>query len=118
MTDAPDRPHAARLFPGGGGQDDTDAARRWARNVLRTWGRADTAPVVDALITAARGRRPWWLALRHHGDAVHAQVLRARAARTPELPARVPGAERLSWTYGTARTPDSLCLWADVSAPG
>ncbi|MEV1007776.1 hypothetical protein [Streptomyces sp. NPDC049881] len=109
-------PHAARLFTGG----ETGEAQGWARDVLAAWGWGDAAPVVGALVTVAQGRRPWWLSLRDHGEAVHAQVLRARAARIPELPQRIAGADGLAWTYGAARTPDGLCLWVSVSvsAPG
>ncbi|MFR9723414.1 hypothetical protein ACL02R_08590 [Streptomyces sp. MS19] len=111
---APDRPFAHRFFPGGGGRDDTAAAREWARGALSGWGRAEAFPVADALIGAARTRRPWWLGFRVHEEAVHIQVLRARVARTPRMPPVVHGAEDLVWTYGTARTPDGLCLWATV----
>ncbi|WP_190233034.1 hypothetical protein [Streptomyces avicenniae] len=110
-------PFASRLFPGGGGADDIGAAREWVRTELDAWRRSAAVPVVDALITAVRGRRPWWLSLRAHPEAVVAQVLRAKAARTPRLPAPLPGAEQLLWTYGITPTPDGLCIWTDISLP-
>ncbi|MFR9725833.1 hypothetical protein ACL02R_21065 [Streptomyces sp. MS19] len=100
------RPYTDRLFPGGGRADDVGAAREWVRETLAVWGRAEAVPVVDALIDAARTRRPWWLSLRDHNGTLHAQVLRGRAASTPELNGPPSG------TYGIAHTPDGLCLWA------
>ncbi|WP_052847329.1 hypothetical protein [Streptomyces avicenniae] len=111
-------PHASRLFPGGGGRDDTVAAGEWAGLELERWGRQAALPVVHALIAAARTRRPWWLGLTAHPDVLHAQILRAKAATTPRLPDPLPGAAHLTWTYGTAPTLDGVCMWTAITPRG
>ncbi|WP_052850286.1 hypothetical protein [Streptomyces avicenniae] len=109
---------ASRLFPGGGGPDDTTAAKEWARSTLDAHGLSTAWPVADAMITATRTRRPWWLSLRADDTAaVVVQILRARAHHTPRLPDPIPGlAKGVDHTYATARTPDGLCVWATVGA--
>ncbi|MFR9722132.1 hypothetical protein ACL02R_02010 [Streptomyces sp. MS19] len=112
----PVRLHDARLFPGGGGRDDTAAARDWMRKTLDTHGLSAAWPVADALITAARTRRPWWLSLRADESTVVVQILRARTHHALRLPDPIPGlADGVRHTYGTARTPDGLCLWATIA---
>ncbi|MFI7273541.1 hypothetical protein [Streptomyces sp. NPDC049879] len=101
----------SRLFTGG----ETGEARVWAREVLAAWGWSGAVPVVDVLIAVARSRRPWWLSLRDHGDALNVQVLRARTARTIRLPGRIAGADGLVWTFGTVPTPDGLCIWTTIT---
>ncbi|WP_052852167.1 hypothetical protein [Streptomyces avicenniae] len=114
--DGPVQLFTSHLFPGGGGRDDTAAAREWAWRTLDTYGLSAAWPVADAMITAGLTRRPWWLSLRADESGVVVQILRARADRTPHLPDPLPGlADDVRHTYGTARTPDGLCMWASVT---
>ncbi|MEV1006146.1 hypothetical protein [Streptomyces sp. NPDC049881] len=119
MTDTPVL-LAARWFPGGGGPDDTAAARSWARQTLDRYGLSAAWPVAAALITAGRTGAAWWMSLRADRGVVAMQILRASAAapaRLPCLPDPIPGlADGVRHTYGAAHLPPAeLCMWASVT---
>ncbi len=121
VTDTDDRREpvhlfTSRLFPGGGGDDDTTAAAEWTRSTLDAHGLSAAWPVADAMITAGRTRRPWWLSLRADEDAVAIQIHRSRAHRTPRLPDPIPGlANGVRHAYSVTPVMDGLCMWASVA---